>query len=85
MLPGPYATQLLADMGADVLRVEAVGRGDLVRDMPPFIGKGVSAVHASLNRNKRSIGLNLKRPEAVSIVHELVKEYDIVIEQFRPE
>ena len=84
LLPGPYATQLLADMGAEVLRVEAFGRADLARNMPPFVTKGISAIHATLNRNKQSLGLNLKKPEAVNIVRQLVEEYDVVIEQFRP-
>ncbi|MCL6270878.1 CoA transferase [Sansalvadorimonas sp. 2012CJ34-2] len=85
LLPGPYATQLLADMGAEVLRVEALGRHDLARSMPPFIEKGISAIHAALNRNKQSIALNLKKPEAIKVVYRLIEDYDIVIEQFRPE
>ena len=84
LLPGPYATQLLADMGADVLRIEALGRPDLTRSMPPFVDKGISAVHATLNRNKSSMALNLKKSEAIEVVHRLLETYDIVIEQFRP-
>ena len=84
LLPGPYCTLLLADMGADVLRIESLGRPDLVRNMPPFIESGVSAAHAYLNRNKKSLALDLKKPEAVTIVKQLVNDYDIVIEQFRP-
>lgn len=83
LLPGPFATLQLADMGADVLRVEAPDRLDLVRQRPPF-DDGVSAGHAFLNRSKRSIALDLKKPEAVSVVKRLVKTYDIVLEQFRP-
>jgi len=87
LLPGPYATQLLADMGADVLRIESPTRPDLVKFMPPMLGEGkhkVSAVHASLNRNKQCIAIDLKSDEAKEIIHRLIKEYDIVIEQFRP-
>ena len=87
LLPGPYATQLLADMGAEVLRIESPTRPDLVKFMPPMLGKGkgkVSAVHACLNRNKQCMAIDLKSAEAEEIVHKLVKEYDIVIEQFRP-
>lgn len=87
LLPGPYATQLLADMGAEVLRVESPTRPDLVKFMPPFVGTGkdrVSAAHATLNRNKKSIALDLKKEGAAEIVHKLVAEYDIVLEQFRP-
>ncbi len=83
LLPGPFASLLLADMGAEVLRVESPTRMDLLRVLPPHDG-GVSASHAYLNRNKRSIGLDLKRQEAVEVVKQLVSEYDIVLEQFRP-
>ncbi|MFO7703879.1 MAG: CaiB/BaiF CoA-transferase family protein [Halopseudomonas sp.] len=83
LLPGPFASLMLADMGAQVLRVESPERMDLVRLLPPHVD-GVSASHAYLNRNKDCIGLNLKTPEAQAIVRELVAEYDIVIEQFRP-
>lgn len=83
LLPGPFASLMLADMGADVLRVESPERMDLVRLLPPHVD-GVSASHAYLNRNKDSIGLNLKTPEAQAIVRRLVSEYDILIEQFRP-
>lgn len=83
LLPGPFATMLLADWGADVLRVEAPHRPDLARINPPF-EDGVSAWHALLSRNKKSIALDLKQPDAVEIVKELVKTYDIVLEQFRP-
>jgi len=87
LLPGPYATQLLADMGAKVLRIESPTRPDLVKLMPPFVGtceQKVSAAHATLNRNKQSMTLDLKHPEAKAIIHKLLPEYDIVIEQFRP-
>jgi len=87
LLPGPFATMLLADMGADVLRVEAPHRPDMVRLMPPFDGD-ISGWHGVLNRNKRSIGLDLKKPEAVDIIKQLVAAdgggYDVVLEQFRP-
>lgn len=87
LLPGPYATQLLADMGAEVLRVESPTRPDLVKLMPPFVGDKscrVSAAHATLNRNKQSISIDLKHEDAKEIIHKLVREYDVVIEQFRP-
>jgi crotonobetainyl-CoA:carnitine CoA-transferase CaiB-like acyl-CoA transferase len=70
-------------MGADVVRVEAPHRPDAVRFLPPFDGD-VSAWHAVLNRNKRSIALDLKQPAAVEIVKRFVQSYDIVVEQFRP-
>ena len=83
LLPGPFASLLLADMGAQVLRVESPSRMDLVRVLPPHVD-GTSASHAYLNRNKRCIALDLKQAEAVEVVKQLVQEYDIVLEQFRP-
>ncbi|EPL14982.1 CaiB/BaiF CoA-transferase family protein [Pseudomonas sp. CF161] len=83
LLPGPFASLLLADMGADVLRIESPTRMDLLRVLPPH-DHGVSASHAYLNRNKRSLALDLKQPEALEVVRQLVLDYDIVLEQFRP-
>jgi crotonobetainyl-CoA:carnitine CoA-transferase CaiB-like acyl-CoA transferase len=83
LLPGPYASMMLADLGADVLRVESPTRNDLIRQFPPMDGEQ-STSHSYLNRSKRSIALDLKKQEAVEIVKRLVKEYDIIIEQFRP-
>ncbi len=83
LLPGPFASLLMADMGADVLRVESPSRVDLVRLLPPH-DQGVAASHAYLNRNKRGIALDLKQAAAVEVVKQLVQEYDIVLEQFRP-
>lgn len=84
LLPAPFGTRILADMGATVLRVEAPTRPDMVRVMPPFDDQGLSAAHGALNRNKQSIAIDLKTPEGVAIIKELVKDYDIVVEQFRP-
>lgn len=83
LLPGPYATMLLADLGAEVLRVESASRPDLVRNMSPQVD-GQSAAFSYLNRGKDSIALNLKHPEASKLIAKLVGEYDILIEQFRP-
>ena len=83
LLPGPFASLMLADMGAEVLRIESPTRMDLLRVLPPH-DRGTSASHAYLNRNKRSLALDLKQAEALEIVRALVKEYDIVLEQFRP-
>ena len=83
LLPGPFASLLLADLGAEVLRIESPTRVDLTRVLPPHVD-GVSASHAYLNRNKRCISLDLKAPAAVEVVKKLVGEYDIVLEQFRP-
>jgi len=83
LLPGPFASMMLADMGAEVLRLEAPNRPDMVRLTPPFDGN-TSAWHALLNRSKRSLALDLKKPGATDIVKRLVQTYDIVLEQFRP-
>jgi len=85
LLPGPYATMILADLGADVLRVLAGSRPDATLFLPPIIpGTEMSAAAATLGRSKRSITLNLKDPKACEIIHRLIGKYDIVLEQFRP-
>ena len=85
LLPGPYATMILADMGAEVLKISSKDRYDLVVNWPPVIpGTEVTGAQAWLGRNKKTIYLNLKKPKAVEAVKKLVKEYDIVVEQFRP-
>jgi alpha-methylacyl-CoA racemase len=87
LLPGPYASMLLADMGAEVCKVESPHRADLMRQLPPLHGSGAerqSYAHLSLNRNKRSITLDLKHPAAVDVIKRMVQDHDIVLEQFRP-
>ena len=87
LLPGPYATQILADLGAEVIRVESPKRVDLARFTPPMVTNEISATHAQINRNKSSISLDLKNEDARSIVYDLVKPetgFDIVLEGFRP-
>jgi alpha-methylacyl-CoA racemase len=70
---------MLADMGAEVLRVESPTRPDLMRELPPFLG-GISTKHATLNRNKRAITLDLKNVHAIELFKTLVAEYDILVE-----
>ncbi|MCU0578514.1 MAG: CoA transferase [Desulfobacterota bacterium] len=85
LLPGPFATMMLADLGAEVLRIVSGTRIDLTTLLPPFVGReNISAILAYLGRGKQSMTLNLKDPRAVKIVHQLLGDYDIVIEQFRP-
>ena len=85
LLPGPYATMMLADMGAEVLKISSAGRPDLVVNYEPFIeDSGISACQAWLGRNKKTMFLNLRTPEAREIIKELIMEYDIILEQFRP-
>lgn len=83
LLPGPFATMMLADMGADVLKIESPERVDLTKVLGPMDGE-VSAVFGHLNRSKRSLALDLKKEEAKEVIYQLVKDYDIVVEQFRP-
>ncbi|MFN2389486.1 MAG: CaiB/BaiF CoA transferase family protein [Actinomycetota bacterium] len=83
LLPGGYATLLLADLGADVIKVEEPGKGDYVRWSPPRAGQS-SAAHLALNRNKRSITLNLRSDPARRVFLDLVARSDVVIESFRP-
>ena len=83
LLPGGYATLLLADMGADVLKVEEPGKGDYIRWTPPVVGE-FSASHIALNRNKRSMTLNLKTDEGRALFLDLARSHDVVIESFRP-
>jgi len=75
LLPGPFATMMLGDMGAEILRVESPTRPDLMRFWPPFIDeKKTSAIHSFLNRNKKSIHLNLKHKASTDIVKKLIKK-----------
>lgn len=83
LLPGPFATMMLADMGADVIKVESPDRTDFTKYLSPMDG-GVSAQYGHLNRSKRSLVLDLKQDEAKEVIYKLVQEYDIVLEQFRP-
>lgn len=85
LLPGPYSTLMLADLGADVLKISSRSKPDIVLEYEPFIeGTQIAANEVWLGRNKRNMFLNLKHPSAVDIVKRLVKDYDIVVEQFRP-
>ena len=83
VLAGPYATMMLADLGADVLKIEHPERGDDTRHWgPPFAGSE-SAYFLSVNRNKRSAGIDLKDPEGLHRVKKLVSEADVLIENWR--
>ena len=83
LLPGGYATLLMADLGADVVKVEEPGKGDYIRWTPPMVGE-FSSGHIALNRNKRSLTLNLKSEEGRDVFRRLVPNFDVVIESFRP-
>ncbi len=84
---GPAATQVLADFGADVIKVERPGSGDLARAFAPFTGEGTgreSTRYLAMNRNKRSVALDLKSPEAIAAVERLAATVDVLVHNFRP-
>ncbi len=88
LLPGGFCSLLLADVGAAVLKVEDTGMGDYIRWSPPYVDgaddSAKSALFLSLNRNKRSIRLDLKHERGREALLRLVREYDVVLESFRP-
>jgi formyl-CoA transferase len=84
VLAGPYCAMMLADMGAEVIKVEQPEKGDDSRRSAPLLDCGESAYFINLNRNKKGITLNLKAPKGKTIFLRLVKECDILIENYRP-
>lgn len=84
LLPGPYATLVLADMGADVVKIETPAGGDYLRWMPPLTGGEVSWAFFALNASKRSAAIDLKKPEGAAAFRALAAEADVVLESFRP-
>jgi crotonobetainyl-CoA:carnitine CoA-transferase CaiB-like acyl-CoA transferase len=83
ILAGPYATMLLADLGAEVIKVESPGGDDTRTWMPP-VRDGQSTYYLGINRNKRSIALDLKNPDDVAVARKLAARADVMIENFRP-
>jgi crotonobetainyl-CoA:carnitine CoA-transferase CaiB-like acyl-CoA transferase len=87
LLQGPFATQLLADMGANVIKIERAGSGDMFRSMTFFakwVGGSESPNFLAWNRNKRSIALNLKSRKVHGIIMDMAKKADVVVQNFRP-
>jgi crotonobetainyl-CoA:carnitine CoA-transferase CaiB-like acyl-CoA transferase len=84
VLAGPYATMLLADLGADVVKVERPGEGDETRGWGPPYSGDVAAYFLAVNRSKRSVALDLKQPEGRALALDLCTSADVVIENFRP-
>ena len=84
-LSGPYCTMVLADLGAEVIKVESFD-GDPARDYPPHVGNSrkMGGYFASLNRNKKSIALNLKTDEGKEILMKLIEKSDVLVENFKP-
>ena len=81
VIAGPYCTTLMADLGADVVKVERPGRGD---DLRAWRGDGMSATYAAINRNKRCVALDLQHPEGARLALELARRADVVVENFLP-
>lgn len=87
LLQGPFATQMLGDLGADVIKIERIGAGDSYRAwtfLNYWIGGTESPCYLAFNRNKRSLSLDLKSPEAKEIIYKLIEECDFIVENFRP-
>jgi len=84
VMTGPYCTMMLADMGADVIKIEQPGRGDDTRHWgPPFLA-GEAVYYLSINRNKRGIALDLKHPEGKAVLWRLIEQADVLVENFSP-
>ncbi len=89
LLPGPYGTMLLADLGAEVIKIESPGLGDYMRLIPPLIqdsvtGETVSIHYRMVNRNKKSVALNFRNARGKEIFMRLVRDADVLLESFRP-
>ena len=83
VLAGPYCTMMLADMGAEVIKIEIPGKGDDTRNFGPYKNKS-SMYYANVNRNKKGVSLNMKAPEGKQLFLEMVKTADMVVENYRP-
>jgi len=84
LLAGPYGTMILTDLGAEVIKIEKPGEGDIGRGMPPHFFHGESVYFISINRNKKSMTLDLKVREGLEIFYRLVRLSDVVYDNFRP-
>src|SRR5437667_7647478 len=80
---GPWCTRLLADCGARVVKIEAVGDGDILRHQPPLV-EGLSLAYAQYNCGKESVALDLKTVEGIAGARQLIAGADIVVENYRP-
>lgn len=83
VLAGPFCTMIMADMGANVIKIEIPGKGDDTRQYGPFMS-GESMYYANVNRSKKSVTLNLKSPDGKELFKEMVRKADFVVENFRP-
>lgn len=83
VLAGPLCGQVLADFGAEVIKVEHPGRGDDTRDWGLRVGKTETTYFNSMNRNKRSVTLDLQSPDAIQIIYDMLDQFDVVISNFK--
>ncbi len=83
-MSGPYASMVLGDLGAEVIKIEEPGSGDASRQIPPYFHEGESLYYISLNRNKKGVTLNLNKEQGKSLFYGLAKKADILLENFRP-
>ncbi len=84
LLPGPYATQLLADSGAEIVKIEDTGAGDYARAMEPLTTRDIGAIFEMVNRGKHSVAIDLKDEDGQAAFYRLVEDADVVLESFRP-
>ncbi|OLS29342.1 MAG: Formyl-coenzyme A transferase [Candidatus Heimdallarchaeota archaeon LC_2] len=83
LLPGPFATMMLGDLGAEIIKVESPYRVDLLQEEEPKI-ENISVIYRMVNRNKKIIKLDLKKEESIKKIYQLISEFDVIIEGFRP-
>src|SRR6187402_2852675 len=83
VMSGPFCTAMLADLGAEVVKIEMPGFGEEGRYVAPLVN-GESSYFALLNRGKRSVTVNIKSPEGVSLIRDLCRQSDVLVENFRP-
>ena len=83
VLAGPFVTQLLGDLGAEILKIETPGHGDDTRTFPPFVG-GESHYFIAMNRQKKSLVIDLQAPRGAQLLRDLVAKSDVLVENFRP-
>lgn len=84
LLPGPFCTQLLVDLGAEVVKIEDPAGGDYVRHMPPHLDDGASVLFHAVNRGKQSVALDLKTEAGRAALEKLCGSFDVLVESFRP-
>ena len=82
-LAGPYCTMILADLGADVVKVEPSPKGEMIRSWGPF-ADGISVYYLSVHRNKRSLAIDFRKPEGIALIADLASKSDILVENFKP-